>query len=190
MHSPVKYSGKGDKYMRFKLLALLAAAALIAGCETAPEESAAASGAGGQQAAVSSSTDAPAQRVGPVPGSNEDFVVNVGDRVFFDFDKYDLKSEAQEVLKKQAAWLQTHSRVTITVEGHADERGTREYNLALGERRANSVKDYLSALGIARTRVNTISYGKERPVALGHNEAAWAQNRRAVTTITGGAAGS
>jgi peptidoglycan-associated lipoprotein len=196
MHSPVKYSGKGDKYMRFKLLAILAAAALIAGCETAPEESAAASGAGGSgQPAVSSSgssaaTAAPAQRVGPVPGSNEDFVVNVGDRVFFDFDKFDITPESQEVLKKQAAWLQSYSGVVISVEGHCDERGTREYNLALGERRANAVKDYLSALGIARTRVKTISYGKERPVALGHNDSAWAQNRRSVTTITGGAAGS
>jgi peptidoglycan-associated lipoprotein len=123
-------------------------------------------------------------------GSKEDFVVNVGDRVFFDFDKFDLKPEAQATLKKQAAWLQKYPSVAVTVEGHADERGTREYNLALGERRANSVKDYLSALGIARTRINIISYGKERPVALGHDEAAWSQNRRAVTTLTSGAAGS
>lgn len=129
-------------------------------------------------------------RVGPAPGSQEDFVVNVGDRVFFDFDKYNLKPGAQDTLKKQAAWLQKYPNVTVTIEGHCDERGTREYNLALGERRANAVKDYLSALGIARTRVNTISYGKERPVALGHNEAAWAQNRRGVTTLTGGVPGS
>jgi len=128
--------------------------------------------------------------MGPVAGSKEDFVVNVGDRVFFDFDKFDLKPEAQATLKKQAGWLQKYPSVAVTVEGHADERGTREYNLALGERRANSVKDYLSALGIARTRINIISYGKERPVALGHDEAAWSQNRRAVTTLTSGAAGS
>ncbi|MCG8510940.1 MAG: peptidoglycan-associated lipoprotein Pal [Rhodospirillales bacterium] len=183
--------------MRFKFLALLAAAALIAGCETAPEESGAAGGTGGTGTPAVSATGStattpstPPQRVEPVPGSNEDFVVNVGDRVFFDFDKFDLTADSQEVLQKQAAWLQTYSGVTITVEGHADERGTREYNLALGERRANAVKDYLSALGIARTRVKTISYGKERPVAMGHNEAAWAQNRRAVTVISSGAAGS
>lgn len=180
--------------MRFKVLAILAAAALIAGCETAPEETAASAGAGGSgQPAVSSQTStstAPAQRVGPVPGSKEDFVVNVGDRVFFDFDKYDITTEAQNVLKKQAAWLSLYPTVTVTVEGHCDERGTREYNLALGERRANAVKDYLSALGIARTRVKTISYGKERPVALGHNEAAWSQNRRGVTVLSEGVPGS
>jgi peptidoglycan-associated lipoprotein len=173
--------------MRFKVLAVVAAVALIAGCETAPEQSAAASGAGGSTQAA---TQTAPQRVGPVMGSKEDFVVNVGDRVFFDFDKFDLKPEAQATLKKQAAWLQKYPSVAVTVEGHADERGTREYNLALGERRANSVKDYLSALGIARTRINIISYGKERPVALGHDEAAWSQNRRAVTTLTSGAAGS
>ncbi|MDX9861266.1 MAG: peptidoglycan-associated lipoprotein Pal [Rhodospirillales bacterium] len=175
--------------MRFKVLAVVAAVALIAGCETAPEQSAAATGAGGSAQPTVAQT-APAQRMGPVAGSKEDFVVNVGDRVFFDFDKFDLKPEAQATLKKQAAWLQKYPSVVVTVEGHADERGTREYNLALGERRANSVKDYLSALGVARTRINIISYGKERPVALGHDEAAWSQNRRAVTTLTSGVAGS
>ncbi len=173
--------------MRFKILALFAAAALIAGCETAPDEQAAAGGSGGAQASVSAQPMAatPAQRVGPAAGSNEDFVVNVGDRVFFDFDKFDVSADAQAVLKKQAAWLQKYPNVGIIVQGHCDERGTREYNLALGERRANAVKDYLSALGIARTRVRTISFGKERPVALGHDDAAWAQNRRGVTTLEG-----
>ncbi|MBL6927530.1 MAG: peptidoglycan-associated lipoprotein Pal [Rhodospirillales bacterium] len=172
--------------MRFKILALFAAAALIAGCETAPDETAASGGSGGAQATVSaqpSAAAATAQRVGPAPGSKEDFVVNVGDRVFFGFDKFDVTADAQAVLKKQAAWLQKYPNVGIIVQGHCDERGTREYNLALGERRANAVKDYLSALGIARTRVRTISFGKERPVALGHDEAAWAQNRRGVTTL-------
>ena len=174
--------------MRFQVLAVIAAAALIAGCETAPEQNAAASGAGGSAPAVQSQQTA--QKMGPTAGSREDFVVNVGDRVFFDFDKFDLKPDAQSTLKKQAAWLQKYPNVAVTVEGHADERGTREYNLALGERRANAVKDYLSALGVAKTRVKTISYGKERPVALGHDEAAWAQNRRAVTTLTSGVPGS
>lgn len=176
--------------MRFQVLAVIAAAALIAGCETAPEQNAAASGAGGSTPAVTTQTQPTAQKMGPAAGSKEDFVVNVGDRVFFAFDKFDLSGDAQATLKKQAAWLQKYPNVTITVEGHCDERGTREYNLALGERRANAVKDYLSALGIARTRVNTISYGKERPVALGHDEAAWAQNRRAVTDLTSGVPGS
>lgn len=175
--------------MRFQVLAVIAAAALIAGCETAPEQNAAASGAGGSAPAVTQAQPM-APKMGPTAGSKEDFVVNVGDRVFFDFDKFDLKPDAQATLKKQAAWLQKYPNVAVTVEGHADERGTREYNLALGERRANSVKDYLSALGVARTRVKTISYGKERPVALGHDEAAWAQNRRGVTTLTSGVPGS
>ena len=100
-------------------------------------------------------------------------VANVGDRVFFDFDKYNLAPEARAALSKQAAWLGRFSSVTVRVEGHADERGTREYNLALGERRANSVKDYLVAAGVNPERIKTISYGKERPVALGSNEGAW-----------------
>ena len=114
-------------------------------------------------------------------------MVNVGDRVFFGFDKYSLTAEARATLEKQAAWLNKYPAVTVSLEGHADERGTREYNLGLGERRANSVKDYVVALGINPNRLKTISYGKERPVALGSNEAAWAQNRRSVTMVTGGA---
>jgi len=124
---------------------------------------------------------------GPVPGSVEDLVVNVGDRVFFDFDQYNLKSSAQATLERQAAWLNTYSGVTVTIEGHCDERGTREYNLALGARRANTTKDYLVSLGIDPSRITTISYGKERPAELGSNEAAWAANRRGVTVITSGA---
>ncbi|MCB1682418.1 MAG: peptidoglycan-associated lipoprotein Pal [Rhodospirillales bacterium] len=120
---------------------------------------------------------------GPAPGSEEDFVVNAGDRVFFDYDSYDLRPEARTTLENQARWLQQYSNLNVTIEGHADERGTREYNLALGERRANSVKNYLVALGIDASRVNTISYGKERPAELGSNEQAWARNRRAVTDI-------
>ena len=159
--------------------------------ETAPDESGAASGTG--SAATSQPTPAttapPAMpaRMEPVPGSQDDLVVNVGDRVFFGFDKYSLTAEARATLEKQAAWLNKYPAVTVALEGHADERGTREYNLGLGERRANSVKDYLVALGIAPNRLKTISYGKERPVALGSNEAAWAQNRRSVTMVTGGA---
>ena len=175
--------------MRFKILGLIAAAALVTACETAPEEKAATSGAG---AAPTTTTAAPSVSPPPMPsgpamGSKADFEANVGDSIFFDFDKYNLKADARGTLEKQAAWLNKWPAVTITVEGHCDERGTREYNLALGERRANSVKDYLVALGVNPSRIRTISYGKERPVALGSNDAAWAQNRRGVTTITGGA---
>ena len=103
----------------------------------------------------------------------------VGDRVFFDFDKYNLKPEGRGTVEALAAWLNSRQGVTLTIEGHADERGTREYNLALGERRANSVKDYLIALGINAGRLTTISYGEERPAVPGSYEEAWAQNRRA-----------
>ena len=170
--------------MRFNILGMIAAVALVAACETAPEEQAASSGTGGATASTTA-TSSPATMApsGPKMGSQEDLVVNVGDRVFFDFDKYNLGSEARRVLEKQAVWLKKYRVVTITIEGHADERGTREYNLALGERRANSAKDYLVALGVSSDRIRTISFGKERPVALGSNEAAWAQNRRSVTTI-------
>ncbi len=117
------------------------------------------------------------------PGSQEDLVVNVGDRVFFDFDKYSLKADARKTLQRQAVWLKKYQANTITVQGHCDERGTREYNLALGERRANSVKNYLIALGINPNRIKTLSYGKERPAVAGSNDAAWAQNRRGVTMV-------
>jgi len=125
----------------------------------------------------------PSRQMGPAPGTEADFVANVGDRVFFDFDKYNIKPEGRQTLDRQAAWLKKYPAVTVTIEGHCDERGTREYNLALGERRANAVKDYLVAAGVSPNRITTISYGKERPVAMGSNEAAWAQNRRGVTVI-------
>ena len=120
------------------------------------------------------------------PGSGRDFVVNVGDRVFFAVDKSNLSSEARAMLEKQVAWLKRYGNVNVTVEGHCDERGTREYNLGVGERRANSAKDLLVAMGINPNRIKTISYGKERPAALGHSEASWRQNRRAVTVVSGG----
>jgi peptidoglycan-associated lipoprotein len=121
-----------------------------------------------------------------VPGSLQDFQVNVGDRVFFEYDKSDIDDRARAVLQKQAAWLQRFGGVTLILEGHADERGTREYNLALGARRAQSVKDYLASLGVSAARLETISYGKERPVCVESNEACWSQNRRGVSTIKSG----
>jgi peptidoglycan-associated lipoprotein len=173
--------------MRFKFLSVLAAVALLAACETAPESSGNAQSSGASSS-TSSSGSAPAAAIQIPAGSQEDLVVNVGDRVFFGFDSADLSAEARTALEKQAAWLKKFGGVRIVIEGHCDERGTREYNLALGERRANASKDYLVALGINPARIKTISYGKERPAALGHNETAWAQNRRGVTVVD--AAGS
>lgn len=163
--------------MRMKFLSVFAVVALLAACETAPDQSASAGGTGGVQ---STTSPAPA---GPAPGSSEDFVVNVGDRVFYAFDSSELSAEARTTLERQAFWLRRYPQVTVTVEGHADERGTREYNLALGERRASAARDYLVSLGVDPSRVTTISFGKERPAVLGSNEEAWAQNRRGVTVV-------
>ena len=117
------------------------------------------------------------------PGSQQDFVVNVGDRVFFESDQTDLSPQAIATLEKQAQWLQTYNRYTFTIEGHADERGTREYNIALGARRAQSVRSFLASRGIDASRMRTISYGKERPVAVCNDISCWSQNRRAVTVL-------
>ena len=120
---------------------------------------------------------------GPVAGSNADFLAQMQGRnvIYFDTDKYDIDATDQVALRAQAEWLQRYPAKRATIEGHADERGTREYNIALGERRATAAKNYLGSLGVDASRLNTVSYGKERPVALGSNEAAWAQNRRAAT---------
>jgi len=126
-------------------------------------------------------------RGGPAaPGSAQDFVVNVGDRVFFETDSTDLTSTGQATLDKQAEWLNRYSRYSFTLEGHADERGTREYNFALGARRAEAAKNYLISRGVAAGRIRTVSYGKERPVAVCDDISCWSQNRRAVTVLSGG----
>ena len=118
----------------------------------------------------------------PVPGSQADFLARVSsDRIFFDTDRFNIDTEDQMTLQSQARWLAQYANKPVIVEGHADERGTRDYNLALGERRANAAKNYLVSLGIAPQRIRVVSYGKERPAALGSSESAWAQNRRAVT---------
>ena len=118
-----------------------------------------------------------------VPGSQQDFVVNVGDRVFFESDQTELSPQAIATLDKQAQWLQQYSRYSFTIEGHADERGTREYNIALGAKRAQSVRSFLASRGIDSRRMRTISYGKERPVAVCNDISCWSQNRRAVTVL-------
>jgi peptidoglycan-associated lipoprotein len=148
------------------LLAALAAAGLLVACSNTEE--AATTGAGASTIR---------------PGSQEDLVANVGDRVLFDFDRSLIRADQRPVLERQARWMQQYPQVQVMVEGHTDERGTREYNLALGQRRANAARDVLVANGVAGQRIRTISYGKDRPEALGSNEAAWAQNRRAVTVV-------
>jgi peptidoglycan-associated lipoprotein len=123
----------------------------------------------------------------PIPGSVQDFVINVGDFVYFDLDSYDVRSDAMPVLDAQAAWLRQYPNVKVRIEGNCDERGTREYNLALGARRANAVRDYLASRGVASSRITTLSWGKERPVDPGSNEDAWARNRNGHTVIIEGA---
>jgi peptidoglycan-associated lipoprotein len=165
--------------MRFKIVMAISAALLLAACSTKPADTGGATTGGSNSTSTTTSSVPQAA----APGSPEDFVQNVGDRVFFGFDQYDLTAEAQAELQKQATWLKTYPQYRFVIEGHCDERGTREYNLALGERRATAVKNYLVALGIDQTRMQTISYGKERPAVLGSNEAAWAQNRRGVVVL-------
>jgi len=160
-----------------KLIGGLALALLLTGChssETTSTEGQDTSSGGG---AIGPSTGA------AVPGSEQDLVQNVGDRVFFELDKSDLSQEARQTLDRQAAWLKRYPAVRVTVEGHCDERGTREYNMALGARRANAARAYLVALGVDSNRVQTVSYGAERPAVLGTGESVWAQNRRAVTVV-------
>jgi peptidoglycan-associated lipoprotein len=154
--------------MRNKLLSLAAAVMLLAGCSSMGG-SGGADGMGGAGSAV--------------PGTQADLVQNVGDRVFFALDSSSLSAEARAILDRQAEWMGKYGNTKVTIEGHADERGTREYNLALGERRATAVRNYLVAKGVAASRISTVSYGKERPEALGSNEESWARNRRGVTSV-------
>ncbi len=178
--------------MRLKWIVPLLAAFALAACESMPEESASSTGDGGETTQSSTADTGGSNQdtqvaaldpTGPIPGSQEDLVQNVGDRVFFAFDSAVLTPEARRTLERQAEWLTLFPEVDLTIEGHCDERGTREYNLALGERRANAMSDYLVSLGVSSSRLRTISYGKERPYALGHNEEAWSLNRRSVAVI-------
>ena len=158
----------------------------VAACATTPKDAADSSGSGSSSSGSDVSSEGTITETsgsGIVSGSQEDLIVNVGDRVFFGYDSSDLDSDALELLQDQVAWLKQNSDVSVTIEGHCDERGTREYNLALGEKRAQAVKNYLIGLGINPDRVSTISYGKERPAVVGSNDGAWAQNRRSVTIV-------
>jgi len=162
--------------MRFKALSLLAAVSLLAACSTAPENSGAAGGTGATASTGGATT-------GVRPGSQQDLAATAGDRVYFGYDKSDISPEARAILTKQADWLKRNANVTVTVEGHCDERGTREYNLALGERRANSVRDYLVSRGISADRFNTVSYGEERPKYDNAREETRRLNRRAALVV-------
>jgi peptidoglycan-associated lipoprotein len=173
--------------MRFKILSVFAATMLLAACAQDGTDGGNNSGDGAKVQPVNKPqvSGAPTGTVvnRPEAGSKEEFVAEVGDRVFFGFDQSDLSRDAQATLDRQAAWLKKYRSARVAVEGHCDERGTREYNLALGDRRSQAVRDYLVARGIDASRIDTISYGKERPVAFGGDEAAWSQNRRGVTVV-------
>ena len=172
--------------MIIKLLASALLVFFLAACSTTPKDTADSSGSGSTSTSsdVSSTAETETTESASIePGSQEDLIVNVGDRVFFNYDSAELDNDAQELLQDQVAWLKQYSDVSVIIEGHCDERGTREYNLALGEKRAQSVKNYLISLGISSDRVSTISYGKERPAVIGSNDGAWAQNRRSVTIV-------
>ena len=171
--------------MSFRLITVFAAALLLAACQTAPEEGKSMAGEGGAavKAPETMVEETMTETTAIAPGTQADLVANVGDRIFFDFDKSDIRPDQRSRADSWADWLKKYPQVTVVIEGNCDERGTREYNLALGERRANSAKAYLVAKGIDPNRIQTISYGKERPAVLGSNEAAWAQNRRDVLVV-------
>ena len=155
-------------YRALRLAAMLVAALSIGACAKNP---------------LNPGDPALANASAAVPGSQQDFVVNVGDRVFFESDSSELSPQAVSTLEKQAQWLRSYNQYAFLIEGHADERGTREYNIALGARRAQAVRDYLASRGVQGNRMRTISYGKERPVAVCNDISCWSQNRRAITVL-------
>jgi len=160
--------------MLIRVIGIIATVLLLAACSSAPPAPATGPGAH------------PMAGPGYAPGSQQDLAATAGDRVFFAYDQSTISPEGQQILQRQAEWLKRYGQVTVTIEGHCDERGTREYNLALGERRASAVKSVLVALGIPSARIQTISYGKERPIVVGSSEEGYAQNRVGITTVNGG----
>jgi peptidoglycan-associated lipoprotein len=161
--------------MVLRFIAVAGALLMLAACSSTPDPGASGPGGPGGPGGISSSRGG--------PGSQQDLASTAGDRVFFAYDHSDISSEAQQILQRQSQWLKRYPNVSVTIEGHTDERGTREYNLALGERRAQAVKNVLVALGIPAARVSTISYGKERPEVPHSDDQSYAQNRRGVTTV-------
>ncbi|MBL8806274.1 MAG: peptidoglycan-associated lipoprotein Pal [Rhodospirillales bacterium] len=177
--------------MRTKFLAAVAALTLLAACDTPGSNSGGVTGSGGVPAVANAPSNAGAgvgsgALGGPGairPGSQEDLAQRIGDRIYYDSDRSDLRADARRTVEAWAGWLRQNPGVSVVLEGHADERGTREYNLALGERRAAAARNLLLQLGVEPRRITTVSYGKERPQVLGSNEAAWSQNRRAVMLV-------
>lgn len=165
--------------MNLRIIALLAGVAMLTACEAPSDTDGTAGGTG-------SNTYGTGQNGAPLGVGEGELAQGVGDRVFFGYDSSVVTAEGQNTLQRQADWLKANSGVNISIEGHCDERGTREYNLALGERRATAARNYLVSLGVNPARVTTVSYGKERPAVLGSNESSWAKNRRAVTVISSG----
>ena len=167
-----RYGGTGMtevmNYRALRLAVMLVAALSIGACAKNP---------------LNSNDPSLANASAAVPGSQQDFVVNVGDRVFFESDSSELTPQSVSTLEKQAQWLRSYNQYAFLIEGHADERGTREYNIALGARRAQAVRDYLASRGVQGSRMRTISYGKERPVAVCNDISCWSQNRRAITVL-------
>ncbi len=164
--------------MKIKYLGAIAAISLLAACsKTPPATTTGNNGFGGTGNTASN---------GPVGGSQEDLVANVGDRVFYELNSSTLTDAGQATLSKQADWLAKYPNVSVQVAGNCDDRGTEEFNIALGQRRANAAKDFLTAKGVSSGRVTTISYGKDRPTALGDDEQSWAQNRNAITSVASG----
>lgn len=164
--------------MMVRLISVIAATALLAACASDNKDDMGSADMGSTQPAA-----APSAPSGPAMDSAEYFNQVVGNGVYYDLDEYSLNGAAQATLRGQASWLSQNPSRSIVVEGHCDERGTREYNLGLGERRANAAKDYLVSLGVAPSRVRTISYGKERPVCVASNESCWSRNRRGVSVV-------
>ena len=183
-------SVNGSTLLRLVLVG--AAAASLAACQTKPKPALPIEAPPPAQPQAPRTELPPAAPVtqaptGALPGSTEDFVVNVGDRVYFDTDSHDVRADATPLLDAQSAWLRRYGAVKVRIEGNADERGPREYNLALGARRANSVRDYLVEKGVTADRISTISFGKEQPIDAGSGEASWDKNRNARTAVVSGA---
>lgn len=173
--------------MKLKLVSIVSVALLASACATGYDEAAVGDGTSGDGLGSASGAGGADTRVTDfgtdIGAAQAALDSEVGSKVYFDYDSTQLSAEARSTLEKQAEWLKTHGSLKIVIEGHADERGTREYNLALGDRRATAAKNYLTALGVDAARVRTVSYGKERPEALGSSEESWAKNRRAATVI-------
>jgi len=182
--------------MYYKILLTFFLIAFISACSNPAKDTADSSGSGSSgdfnTTATSGENDEGGAKAvdtttsdfsGIISGTPEDFIVSVGDRVYFAYDSFELDDDAKELLQLQAAWLKQYNKASVTIAGHCDERGTREYNLALGEKRAQAVKNYLNGLGVGKSSLSTISYGKERPAVVGSNDAAWSQNRRSVTLV-------